>query len=134
MALAINHTTKQQRRSGHALRNVLIATGGIAAALVLAVGVLFATGTFRQVAQSIGIAATASGEPVIQVTAGTTVTWRNADEARHTVTLEKGGDSGLLANGQAFSHTFDAPGVYDYYCRPHLGMAGRVIVTAPEGQ
>ena len=38
-------------------------------------------------------------------------------------------DSGTLSGG-TFEHTFETPGVYNYYCRPHrgLGMVGLVIV------
>lgn len=38
-------------------------------------------------------------------------------------------DSGLISDG-AFEHTFDTPGTYDYYCRPHksMGMVGRIVV------
>ena len=40
-------------------------------------------------------------------------------------------DSGQLNGGQSFSHTFDTPGDYTYFCIPHesLGMVGRVTVT-----
>ena len=32
-----------------------------------------------------------------------------------------------------FEHAFTAPGVYDYFCRPHelAGMAGRIVVGDP---
>lgn len=42
-------------------------------------------------------------------------------------------DSGTLADGEEFSHTFEETGVYNYYCRPHegLGMVGLVIVGEP---
>ena len=43
-------------------------------------------------------------------------------------------DSGILTEqGAEFSHTFDAEGVYDYYCLPHeaLGMVGTVVVGEP---
>ena len=40
-------------------------------------------------------------------------------------------DSGQLNGGQSFSHTFDAPGDYTYFCMPHesLGMVGHITVT-----
>jgi len=68
--------------------------------------------------------------PNIRVTPGTTVTWANAGDAQHTVTFRDGTvNSGLLAQGQSFRHTFTTPGVYDYYCIPHQShMIGRVIV------
>jgi plastocyanin/uncharacterized membrane protein len=43
-------------------------------------------------------------------------------------------DSGTISEG-AFEHTFDTPGTYDYYCRPHqsMGMVGRIVVGEPGG-
>jgi amicyanin len=67
----------------------------------------------------------------IQVRAGTTVTWTNADSAPHSVTFKNGmKDSGLLRQAQSFSYTFMTPGTFDYYCIAHPNMLARVIVTA----
>ncbi len=67
---------------------------------------------------------------VIQVTAGTTVTWTNADTDTHTVTfMPMMVSSGNLTTGASFSFTFTTPGTYDYFCMYHQGMIGRVIVT-----
>lgn len=43
-------------------------------------------------------------------------------------------DSGRMSDG-VFEHTFDEPGTYDYYCRPHksIGMVGRIVVGEPGG-
>lgn len=44
-------------------------------------------------------------------------------------------DSGVLAESNpTFEHTFETPGVYDYYCQPHRanGMVGRVVVGRPD--
>lgn len=78
---------------------------------------------------------------------GSTVTLRNTSQTVHTVTddpskaankadaeLPAGAqpwDSGLLNPGQTFTHTFDVPGTYKYFCTPHetLGMLGTIIVT-----
>ena len=73
---------------------------------------------------------------VIEVLAGDTVVWKNADTATHTVTstvAEEIGtvfDSGLFGPGRIFSHTFDDIGDYTYYCIVHPWMEGAVIVTA----
>jgi len=37
-------------------------------------------------------------------------------------------DSGFLATGQSFSHTFDAPGELEYFCVPHPWMRARITV------
>lgn len=43
-------------------------------------------------------------------------------------------DSGTISDG-GFEHTFETPGTYDLYCRPHrsMGMVGRVVVDEPGG-
>ena len=70
----------------------------------------------------------------IVVDAGTTVTWTNYDAVGHTVTSDDGGEleSPLLGQNETFSHTFDEPGDYLYYCQPHPNMRGLVTVR-PQG-
>jgi plastocyanin len=83
----------------------------------------------------------------LTVPKGATVTWKNTSQTTHTVTddpskasnkadaaLPSGAqvwDSGNLAAGQSFSHTFDVPGTYKYFCVPHesLGMVATITVT-----
>jgi len=65
------------------------------------------------------------------VTAGTTVTWVNTDDVAHTVTskaVPAHFDSRALHTGGTFSFEFKRPGTYDYFCKPHPYMTGRVIV------
>lgn len=64
------------------------------------------------------------------VPVGTTVTWINKEGLDHTVTEDTGlFDYGLIP-GITVSYTFDKPGVYEYFCQPHDGMAGQITVTA----
>ena len=70
----------------------------------------------------------------ITVEPGTTVTWVQNGNNPHTTTSYDGlWDSGLIAGGSggSFSFTFNEPGTYAYFCRPHeaLGMVGTVTVT-----
>jgi plastocyanin len=83
---------------------------------------------------------------VVWVEQGATVTWR-IEGGNHSVTAyhpdndkplripedATGFGSGVIDAGETFEHTFDADGVYNYYCKPHegLGMVGLVIVEAP---
>lgn len=84
--------------------------------------------------------------PEISVPAGSTVTWQNQSGFVHTVTtdptkLQDGSlvstpdgtvfDSGTIAKGATWSHTFDTVGEVNYCCAPHelAGMVGRIIVT-----
>jgi len=65
----------------------------------------------------------------ITVTAGTTVTWTNKDNVTHSVTSDTGMfESGDLSNGNTFKYTFSTQGSYDYHCRFHGAMIGKVIV------
>jgi plastocyanin len=84
----------------------------------------------------------------LSVQRGATVVWTNTGQVPHTVTddpskainqadaaLPSGAqpwDSGLINGGQTYSHTFDVPGQYTYFCIPHesLGMVGRVTVSS----
>ena len=60
---------------------------------------------------------------------GATVTWFNADASVHTVTSTGAFDSGNLASGAPYSHTFTQAGTYQYYCVLHPNMKGTIIVT-----
>ena len=73
----------------------------------------------------------------IQVKAGTDVVWTNKGRNEHNALHVDGGDWGVEVDdfqpGDIYSHTFDEPGVYRYYCSIHgstdAGMIGTVVVT-----
>jgi copper binding plastocyanin/azurin family protein len=75
--------------------------------------------------------------PHVDVLAGDTTTWRNVSGRIHTVTAADGAwTSARLSTGASFSHRFDAPGDYAYYCQIHPFMRGevdvhRLLLTAP---
>lgn len=78
------------------------------------------------------------------VKAGDTVEWRNQSSFTHSVnanpqrfpddvSIPAGAasfDSGRIAAGDVYRHTFTTPGTYNYVCLPHVdfGMSGTVIV------
>ena len=65
----------------------------------------------------------------ITVPVGTTVTWRNADEAIHSVADRALGiESEDLAQGGSFEHTYDEAGTFPYVCGIHNYMEGTVVV------
>ncbi len=72
----------------------------------------------------------------LTVQAGDTVVWTNTDAAPHTVTADGGSfDSGSVAPGGTYSHTFSSAGVLAYHCGFHgasggVGMSGQVTVEA----
>ena len=70
------------------------------------------------------------GPQSITVKAGTTVTWINKDPEPHTVVDKNGGfRSSALDTDDSYSHTFDKPGTYQFFCTLHPQMTGTVTVT-----
>lgn len=63
----------------------------------------------------------------LTIRAGDSVTWVNNDNVPHTVTFAAFG-SNNLQRGDKYTHVFDTPGTYDYYCAPHPSMRAKVIV------
>lgn len=67
--------------------------------------------------------------PDVKVKTGQTVTWTNRDSFDHTVTAkDRSYDSANMAQGKTFSHTYDRPGTYAYFCAIHNSMTGTVVV------
>ncbi len=65
----------------------------------------------------------------VTIKAGQTVAWKFDDGSIvHNVT-GSGWASNDMDSGY-YTHTFTAPGTYDYQCTIHSGMTGVVIVTA----
>jgi plastocyanin len=65
----------------------------------------------------------------LDIEAGTTVTWTNADVVAHTSTSDGNGwNSGTVAPGGRFSFTFPTAGTFRYHCAIHPGMIGTVVV------
>ena len=71
----------------------------------------------------------------LEVEIGTTITWENRSEEVHTVTSGSNRnhdnlfDSGNISPGGTYTYTFDDAGTFDYFCIPHTGMNGTIIVT-----
>jgi plastocyanin len=65
----------------------------------------------------------------LTVTAGTTVTWRNADGEPHTVVSADGlFRSAALDTNESFTFKFTKVGTFKYVCSIHPRMVGTVIV------
>ncbi|HEU5258646.1 MAG TPA: metallophosphoesterase [Vicinamibacterales bacterium] len=63
------------------------------------------------------------------VAVGSTITWTNRDDIPHTiVSTEQKFKSPVLDTGEQFSHRFDAPGTYKYFCSLHPKMTGQIVV------
>lgn len=97
-------------------------------------------------AATVQIVDTAFQPASLSVAVGTKVVWTQTGVEPHSVTAVGGSfDSSpdcspitptkCLQKGDTFSHVFDHPGVYRYYCRVHgtpsgSGMAGTITVKA----
>jgi plastocyanin len=104
----------------------LALVGTLASVLTLA-----APATTRAVEHVVQIADSAFSPATLTISAGDTVTWRNADDRPHTVTSNDGAfDSGNLDEGQGFSFTFTEPGTYTYLCEYHSEMQATIVVEA----
>jgi amicyanin len=67
----------------------------------------------------------------LSVTVGTMVTWVNADDVPHTVTSCASPPvfgSQALDTNDTFSFVFKTAGTYDYFCKLHPTMIGKVVV------
>src|SRR4051794_20837811 len=65
----------------------------------------------------------------VSVPVGTTVMWTNHDDVPHNVvSTEMKFKSPVLDTDERFSHRFDSPGAYKYFCSIHPKMTGRIVV------
>ena len=126
---------------GHDRRKALFSVGTCVA---VAMGLLL--GAFTWLDYSIAAATGMSSSPapvevgiynfyfdpsIVTVTMGTTVVWHNnAPNTSHTVNINGVGDSGAIAGGGTYSHTFNALGTFAYHCSFHPSMQGEVRVRS----
>ncbi|MEX2031535.1 MAG: plastocyanin/azurin family copper-binding protein, partial [Dehalococcoidia bacterium] len=110
--------------------------GAVVAAAALALSVLFVAGCggpgLDEVEPVRGVTEVAVQDlrfdaPVIEVPAGTEVTWLWEGSLPHDV-VGDGFRSEVITDGE-FAHRFETPGIYNYRCTLHGAMTGRVIVT-----
>ncbi len=114
-------------RAGVALAGVGLA--GLLAAVIPAVGANTAPGAAVIHSATVQIDNFAFTPQNLTVTAGTTVTWKNADDSPHRVADLNGAfTSEALDTEDSYFHTFAAPGVYKYICSIHPYMKGEITV------
>lgn len=71
----------------------------------------------------------------ITVDAGTTVTWVNTGQARHTVAADDGSfHSPDVRAGATYQQAFSTPGTYSYFCDIHPEMKGTISVRGAAGE
>jgi plastocyanin len=67
----------------------------------------------------------------VTVKPGTVVTWTNRDDIPHVVVMQALKlRSKVLDTAESFTHRFERPGSFDYFCALHPYMKGKVIVVA----
>lgn len=85
---------------------------------------------------------------ILEIEAGTTVRWANGDDILHTATSGEQTRQGIPGveedkaarpdgtfdlemdgRGSSASFTFEEAGTYEYFCRIHAAMTGRVVVS-----
>ena len=67
----------------------------------------------------------------LTVQAGSKVTWVNEDDIPHAVAAsDRTYKSQVLDTDQAFSHTFNEPGSFEYFCSLHPHMKGLIVVVS----
>lgn len=134
-------------------RRYLVAAGTTAA---LSLGGCLGLTPDENVDYDVGMRPTAFDPQTITIAKGEAVVWENTGTRDHTVTAYENslpdgaeffasGDyegeqaardawanssGGALSNGDRFTHTFEIPGEYEYFCIPHEsgGMMGTVVV------
>jgi plastocyanin len=104
----------------------------LAPVLLLAAGLALGSGPGRLVAADAAVVAEFGPTGFVftpssvTVNVGDQVTWTGIASGGHTVTR-----SDLLFDSPTdFSFRFTQAGTYDYFCRNHFGMTGRVVVLA----
>jgi plastocyanin len=69
----------------------------------------------------------------LTVQAGSKVTWVNEDDIPHAVAAsDRSYKSQVLDTDQAFSHTFNEPGSFEYFCSLHPHMKGLIVVVSTQ--
>jgi len=89
-------------------------------------------------AADVSMSAVAYAPTDVEVLAGDTVRWMNDSVRYHTVSADDGAWSSLhIGVNDTYSHRFDDPGAFSYYCKLHVFMRGvvhveRILLDAPK--
>jgi LPXTG-motif cell wall-anchored protein len=115
------------------------ASAGVGALVVVLSSFVFAAAAAPANAattHNVSLAGVSFSPKTLTIAPGDTVIWTNNSGLPHTVTADNGSfDSGSLAPGQAFTHTFATAATVAYHCSFHgaaggIGMAGTVVVRS----
>lgn len=100
---------------------------------VAAVTLLLTAGVATALTNEVKLDSYAFDPPERHISPGESIRFRGHAAEAHTATSVDGlWDTGPLTNGQTYTVTFTAPGVYRYYCRFHPNlMTGVIYVGGP---
>jgi plastocyanin len=92
----------------------------------------------RAAEHSVTVADISFTPATLNITAGDTVTW-TLSSGTHTVVADDGSFSSGILDASGFSHTFNTPGTYEYFCSVHSTadlnlMNGVIHVAAAQAQ
>lgn len=68
----------------------------------------------------------------LTIAPGTKVKFVNRDQVEHSAVADDGSfDTGMLGQDEEKEIAFEAEGTFGYYCNPHTGMKGKIVVKSP---
>ena len=83
----------------------------------------------REPQEDVSIKGRAFTPQTLKIKKGESVTWKNNDNADHTVDADDGSfSSGTIKSGKTFKYTFKKAGKYSYSCHLHPRMKGTIVV------
>lgn len=101
-----------------------------AAAIALLQTVAATSGAAGEVAH-VAIRDMAFSPAVLTVRVGDAVEWMNSDFVDHTATARNGSWDVVIASGKAARVEMTKAGTFEYFCRYHPNMVGRIEVIKP---
>jgi len=67
--------------------------------------------------------------PAPNLPVDTIILWYNIDSVDHTVTARDNSfDSGSISPNETFEYAFEQPGEFEYYCKIHPSMVGKITI------
>ncbi len=65
---------------------------------------------------------------ILEINKGDMVIFRNEDDIDYRIVSE-GFDSGDIGRDRVYSHTFGKEGTFEYHCKYHPSMKGKIIIN-----
>lgn len=96
----------------------------------LPLGMVFARPSKAATTHTVRIKGFAFQPSKLSIAKGDTIKFMNNDNATHTATdRDKSWDTGKIRGKKSKEVTFDSAGSFDYFCRYHPAMKGKITVS-----